>query len=175
MDKKKILAIIGAVAFVALIVISVVVSPSSNGSSSNKLTEDPNVILSNAQEESAKVEDSEKGEFHQINVDTYLAYLAGTEAKAVLVARPTCTYCQIAEPIVQKIIHDYNADINYLNTDNFQGDDQVNFINSDEAFKEGFGTPMLLVVHDNKVVDTVDGLTDTAHYIAFLTKYGFIK
>ena len=177
MDKKKILAIIGGVIFVALVVISVVVSPKDNGSSntSTNMSEDASVIMNNAQTESAAVKDEEKGEFAQIDVDTYLAYLAGADAKLIMVARPTCSYCQIAEPIVQKIIHDYNVEISYLNTDNFEGDDQVNFINSAETFKEGFGTPMLLLVKDGGIVDTIDGLTDTAHYVDFLKKYEFIK
>ncbi len=175
MDKKKIFYIIGAVIFVALVVISIVISPKDNGSGSNYKSENPTAIMANAQSESAAVQDSEKGEFAQIDVDTYLAYLAGSEGKLVLVARPTCSYCQIAEPIIQKIIHDYNVEISYLNTDNFEGDDQVNFINSADAFKEGFGTPMLLLVKDGGIVDTIDGLTDTSHYVDFLKNYGFIK
>jgi len=176
MNKKKILTIVGVVLFVAIIVCSMFVkTDGTTFSSGNKLSEDAGVILENAQTESSKVEDAEKGEFHQINVDTYLAYLNGEEAKLILIARPTCSYCQVAEPILQKIIHDNNVEINYLNTDNFQGDDQVNFINSNEAFKEGFGTPMLLVVQNNKVVDSIDGLTDTAHYLDFLKKYNFVK
>ncbi len=175
MDKKKILTIVGIVVFVAVVILSIVVNPSESQSAKNELTEDATVIMNNAQSESANIKDSDKGEFNQIDVDTYLMYLNGEEAKLVMVARPTCSYCQIAEPIVQKLIHDYNVEINYLNTDNFEGDDQINFLNSAEAFKEGFGTPMLLLVQKGSLVDTVDGLTDTAHYTDFLQRHGFIK
>ena len=177
MDKKKILTIIGVIAFVIIIILSIVIKPVNSGSdsTSKKLTNDPTTIMNNAQAESAKVEDSEKGEFNQINVDTYLAFKAGEEPKIVLVARPTCSYCQIAEPIVQKIIHDYNVEVNYLNTDNFEGEDQSNFVKSDDMFSEGFGTPMLLLVQNGKIVDSIDGLTDTAHYVEFMKKHNFIQ
>ena len=177
MDKKKILTIIGVIAFIVIIILSIVIKPvdSGSGSTSKTLTNDPTTIMSNAQEESEKIEDSEKGEFNQINVDTYLAYKAGEEAKIILVARPTCHYCQIAEPIVQKIIHDYNVEVNYLNTDNFEGEDQANFVKSDDMFSEGFGTPMLLLVQNGKIVDSIDGLTDTAHYVEFMKKHNFIQ
>ena len=76
MDKKKILTIIGVIAFVIIIILSIVIKPVDSGSdsTSKKLTNNPTTIMNNAQAESAKVEDSEKGEFNQINVDTYLEY-----------------------------------------------------------------------------------------------------
>ncbi len=176
MNKKKIFTIVGVVLFVAILICSMFVKTDGTTFGKDKpLAQDASQVLENAQTESSKVEESEKGEFHQINIDTYLTYLNGEEAKLILIARPTCHYCQIAEPIIQKIIHDYNVEINYLNTDNFQGDDQANFINSNEAFKEGFGTPMLLLVQNNKIVDSIDGLTDTAHYLEFMKKYKFVK
>jgi hypothetical protein len=34
---------------------------------------------------------------------------------------------------------------------------------------------MLLLVQNNKIVDSIDGLTDTAHYLEFMKKYKFVK
>ena len=132
-------------------------------------------ILENAQNESAAAEQAEKKEFTEINVDKYLEYIAGSEAKIILFARPTCQYCQIAEPILKVINKVYDLEINYVNTDEFTEDDQKRVLDSDEFFNDGFGTPLLLVVKDNKIVDKVDGLTDTAHYVEFFTNNGFIK
>ena len=75
---------------------------------------------------------------------------------------------------INKIALSY-ININYLNTDEFKDDDQEKLVNSDDTFTNGFGTPLLLVVSNNKIVDSVDGLTDNAHYTEFFKKYGYIK
>ena len=151
------------------------VGTDSNNTKTDKVVEDGQTIVTNAQKESEAVKDDEKKEFTQINVDKYLEYYAGEENKIILVARPTCHYCQIAEPILQNISFKYNIEINYLNTDEFSDDDQTKFINSDDTFKDGFGTPFLLIVSNNKIVSSVNGLTDEDHYISFFKTNGFIN
>ena len=164
---------------ILIVIIGISISPSNkntkenttSGSSSN---DDMETILARAEEESANVKDSEKKELPQINVDTYLEYYNGKENKIILLARPTCHYCEIAEPIIQKVAHDYDLEINYLNTDNFEGEDESNFVSSNETFKE-YGTPTLFIVSNGDIVDMVDGLTDYTHYEDFFKKNGFIK
>ena len=137
---------------------------------------DVNSVVANAQKESAEIKDSEMDELDEIDVDEYLEmYSDSDELELVYVARPTCSYCQIAEPIVRKLDKDYDLDINYLNTDEFKGNDQNDFIKSDDLFAEGFGTPMLLLVGKDSIVDYVDGLSDTAGYKDFFKKNDLIK
>lgn len=175
MKNNKILIILGIVLAVILIIICSMVGTDSNNTKTDKVMEDGQTIVTNAQKESEAVKDEEKKEFTQINVDKYLEYYAGEENKIILVARPTCHYCQIAEPILQNISFKYNIEINYLNTDEFSDDDQTKFINSDDTFKDGFGTPFLLIVSNNKIVSSVNGLTDEDHYISFFKTNGFIN
>lgn len=175
MKNNKILVILGIVLAAILIIICSMVGTDSNNTKTDKVVEDGQTIVTNAQKESEAVKDDEKKEFTQINVDKYLEYYAGEENKIILVARPTCHYCQIAEPILQNISFKYNIEINYLNTDEFSDDDQTKFINSDDTFKDGFGTPFLLIVSNNKIVSSVNGLTDEDHYISFFKTNGFIN
>ena len=175
-ENKKIVVYILIGLFIIILGFSFVVGSDKNTSSNNDTySNNPNQIIANAQKESENVKDSEKKELTEINVDTYLEYYKSSDSKLILVARPTCQYCQIAEPIIQNIAYEKNIEINYLNTDNFKDDDESRFVKSDEYFNEGFGTPLLLVVKDNKIIDKVDGLTDKAHYIEFFQKHGFIK
>lgn len=146
-----------------------------NSNTYSELTEDPNKIFENAQKESASVKESEKKELNDINIDTYLEYYQGEENKIILIARPTCSYCQIAKPIIQNIAYEKAVEVFYLNTDNFKNDDETKLVKSNEFFSEGFGTPLLLVVKNNKIVDKIDGLTDKAHYIEFFKNNGFIN
>lgn len=175
MKNKKTITIIGIILLVVLLVIGCLVGGEKDNSSSDNLSNDPQTIMSNAQKESNAVQDDEKVELNEISVDQYLDYYNGKEPKLVLVARPTCGYCQIAEPIIQKLIKDYNLELYYLNTDNLEGSDSAKFTQSNEKFSDGFGTPMLLVVGNKKIIDMVDGLTDTAHYTEFLKDNKFIK
>ena len=180
MKDNKVMIIVTVVILVLLIGLCFLVggkdSESASGNS-NELTEDVETIMSNLEKESKAITEDQKGEFGaEIDAGDYIN-LMNTEGQASLVwvARPTCGYCQLATPVIQKIIKDYSIYISSLNTDNFSEEDTNLFVNSDERFKEGFGTPMLLLVGDGKILDMIDGATDTAHYLDFLKTYKFIE
>ena len=179
MKSNKAMVIVTVVILAILIGICFLIGGKDNGSStpSKEMSEDVETVMSNLQAESEAVTDDQKGEFGaEIDVGDYLNLLnTEGEASLVWVARPTCGYCQLTTPVVQKLIKDYSIYISYLNTDNFQGDDTTNFVGSDERFSEGFGTPMLLLVGDGKILDMIDGATDTAHFVDFLKTYKFIE
>ena len=116
---EKIRTIIITVVIVVVLVLAFTIENNKKTETTSEYSNDVSVILSNAEKESAAVTEEEKIEFPQIDVDTYLDYLNSEEARIILLARPTCHYCQIAEPILQKMAKDYNLTIYYLNTDNF--------------------------------------------------------
>lgn len=174
MNKKTIGIIAGIVLGIGLIVLSATIKPKTTRNL-EVLSNDMNVIIANAEKESANVKDEEKKDFININVNQYLEYYQGSEKRIILLARPTCHYCQIAEPIIQKVAKDYNLDINYLNTDEFTEEDQQAFVNSDERFSSGFGTPFMMIVQNGGIIDSVDGLTDYAHYVYLFRKNSIIK
>lgn len=169
---KKTYIIIGIVLLFVLIILSAVVTKKEE---TTELSNDPDVIYENAQKESAAVKDNEKKEFTQINLDTYFEMYKNEANDIVLIARPTCGYCQIAEPIIQNVAYEYSLKINYLNTDNFENTEEQTLQNSDEHFSSGLGTPTLVIVGGGKIIDAVDGLVDKAHYIDFFKRNGFIK
>lgn len=166
---KKIFGIIGIVTLIVLFIISCSINLNGNKKDNS---ED---ILENAINESVIVKETEQKEFTEINVDEYINKYNKEERSIVLIARPGCQYCQIAEPILHNIAYKYDLNINYLNTDNFQGEDSKKFIESNNSFSNGFGTPMLLIVSNSRIDDMIDGVTDTRHYIEFLKENRFIK
>ena len=168
--KKKIFGIVGIILLIVLIIICCSIKPDKDNESYAG-----EEIITNATAEALKVKEDEMKEFTSINVDEYLNIYNGEEKTLVLVARPTCQYCQIAEPILHNIAYKYNLNINYLNTDEFQEEDSSKFIGSNSFFSSGFGTPMLLIVSNGKINDIFDGVTDTKHYIEFLKTNSFIK
>lgn len=173
MKNKEIFIVIGIIIISFILVFAFSVKSKSNNSVND--SNDVNSILENAEKESNSVKSSELKELNNINVSDYLEFYAGEESKLVLVARPTCHYCQIAEPILQNLAYKYDLEINYLNTDDFSEEDDKRFTESDEFLKNGIGTPLLLNVGKNKIIDKVDGLTDSAHYIKFFKDNSYIK
>ena len=176
-SNNKLMIIVAIIVVALLVGVCFLAGNKDNSGSPTKLDEDVNTIMSNLEKESAAVTDDQKGDFGaNININEYLElFNKPGEYSLVWVARPTCGYCQLTSPVVQKIIKDYGIFISYLNTDEFSEEDMTTFVQSDETFNEGFGTPMLLLVGDGKILDSVDGATDTAHYIDFLKRSKFIE
>lgn len=149
-------------------------SESDNSNSSTTSGSSASDMTSRAQEESANVPDDEQKDFNDIDIDEYLDLYDGSEDSIVLFSRPTCGYCQIAEPILHHIAYQYKLTINHVNTDEMSSDDETKLVESDEYFSDGFGTPLLVVVSNGEIVDMVSGLVDTENYVKFFTKHGFI-
>lgn len=172
MEKQQKYLVIGAaIVLVVLLLICCFVGEKNN----TETSEDAEKIVATAQKESDAISEDEKKELTQIDMDTYLEYYNGSEEKLVLFARPTCSYCKIAEPIIQNIAYKYNFEIYYVNTDELADDEQEKLINSNTYFSEGYGTPLLLIVKDGEIVDKIDGLTDTEHYLDFFEYYGYVS
>lgn len=178
MDKKKVNIVIAIVACVVVIgCFFATGNIKKEGTGLTGTNSEVDEITARAKKESAAVKDEERKEFAKLeNVDGYLnLYNATDKKRLVLVASPNCGYCQIAEPIIQNIAYEYDIKIYYLDSSEFDGDAQAKFIDSNEAFASGFGTPMLLLVSEGKIHDSVDGLVDRAGYIKFFTKHGYIS
>ena len=176
-SKSKLLKFLGiALGLVLCIGISFAVSVSNAeeyGKSSNAEESDEDGIYEEAVKNAAEVKDDERGEFHQISVDEYLELYKSSGKSIVLLSRPTCQYCQIATPILENIVYKYNAKLNYINTGELSDDDNSKLVSSDEYFKDGYGTPLVIVVGDSKIIDEIEGLTTKENYISFFKKYGW--
>lgn len=149
-------------------------SESDNSNSSTTSSSSASDMTSRAQEESANVPDDEQKDFNDIDIDEYLDLYDGSADSIVLFSRPTCGYCQIAEPILHHIAYQYKLTINHVNTDEMSSDDETKLVESDDYFSDGFGTPLLVVVSNGEIVDMVSGLVDTDSYVSFFTDNGFI-
>ena len=124
---------------------------------------------------SSDIPEDEQGDLNEIDIDEYLDLKEGDEASIIYIARPTCHYCQEMEPIVKNIVYEYGVEVNYLNTDELDDDGQAKLVKSDDYFSEGYGTPLLLVVKDDEIVDIQEGLTDKDATVNFLKDNGFIE
>ena len=126
-----------------------------------------------AVKDSAGATDSKRKEPNKISVDDYIELYNAEEKSIVLLSRPTCHYCQIATPIIENIIYEKNVKINYINTDDLSDEDNSKLLSSDEYLKSGYGTPLILVVGNSKIIDKIEGLTTKSNYMEFFDEYGW--
>ncbi len=172
MDKnKKIgLGLIGAIFLIILLVLSFTIK----SNDVEILSNDPEEIMDNAQKESAAIKENEMREFTKISVDTFLDYYKENAVRIVIFARPSCQYCEIAEPIIKNIAYKNNLVIYYVNTEEINETGRRKLEEANDFFKT-LGTPTLLIIENNTIKEYIDGLTDKAHYNDFLRRNNFIK
>ncbi len=125
--------------------------------------------------ETEDIPEEEQGELTSIRIDDYLELKKQEEKSIILIARPTCHYCQMFDPIIKNVVYLYGIQVNYLNTDELSTEEQTKLIESDDFFKDGYGTPLTLIVQNNKIVDQINGYTTKENTIQFFKDNGIIS
>ena len=148
---------------------------SSNNTSSDSSDTSSDDILQKATEEAASISDDKRKSPETISIDEYLEYYGGSTSTVVLFARDSCQYCKLATPILENIIYENDVDLKYVDLSTLSDDDKSMLANSDDYFKEGISTPLLVVVGNNNMTDYIDGLSTKENYTAFFKKYGFME
>ncbi len=144
-------------------------------STSNDTETTNNETTSEESSEEDEIPESEQKELKEIDIDKYLSLKKGDDKAIIYVARPTCHYCQEQEPIMKNIVYEYDAPVNYLNTDELDDDGQNKLIKSDDYFSEGYGTPLILIVQKNEIIDKIEGLSTKDNIVSLFKKHDFIK
>lgn len=145
-----------------------------NTSSNNTTTNDQKDTTTDGDDDT-EISEDKQAELNSIDIDKYLSLKKGSDKSIIYISRPTCHYCQQEDPIIKNIVYETNITVNYLNTDELDEDGNSKLIKSDDYFSEGYGTPLILVVQKNKIVDKIEGLTSKDNIVSFFKKYDFIK
>lgn len=164
-----IFAVLSIIALVVLALLSFYTTDGFKDSDSNDQELD---LYSRAVRDSNSVEDMKQ--MYTIDVSQYLNYYNGDENKIILVGNDGCGYCKIARPIIQGIMFEHDFDIYYLDTDDFTTETEDDFMSSNEELSS-FSTPLLMVVSEGEIVDSIEGLYDKDGYVEFFTRNSFIN
>ncbi len=156
----KVFGIALAVAIVVGIAVGVSnIKKDNSGSNDNNQTE--NVALEDAG-------------FNKVTLDEYLNLVKGSEKSIILVARPTCSYCELFTPILKQAMEDMDLTINYIDTDTFSQEDWTTFNGSlDYLQNEEWGTPLTLIVQNGEVVAENNGYVELDAIKEFFSNNGF--
>lgn len=139
-DKTKLLKGLG-IGFIAIIILGVAFLANSNYSPKNV-------------------------KFNNITIDEYLELMSKNQKddtkQIVYVASPSCSYCNMETPILKKIVGKYELQVNYLNTEKFYDaskedytEDGYKFINSSDIYKNGYGTPNIIIIQNGEIIDGI--------------------
>ena len=115
----------------------------------------------------------EEAGFKNISVKEFNKILNSKKKSIVLVARPTCMYCEKFAPVLKEAKDKMNLKINYIDTDEFGEDDWYEFTSSLEFLQGEWGTPLLMIVQDGKLVDKNNGYVEYHDLEKFLNRNGF--
>lgn len=104
-----------------------------------------------------------------IGYDEYEKLLKGKENSVVVVGQSTCGYCVQSKIILNKIAEEKDVEINYLNISYLTEEEGEKFESSLDYFEEEqWGTPLMLIVKNGKLVDIIEQLVTEDEYIEFL-------
>lgn len=112
--------------------------------------------------------------FNEVSLSEYLELIKEDQKNIILVARPTCTYCEAFTPILKQAMDDMDLTINYIDTDKFSNDDWDTFYASLSYLNENeWGTPLTLIVQNGEVVDVNQGYVELDTIKTFFSNNGF--
>lgn len=112
--------------------------------------------------------------FNEVSLQEYLQLVEGSEKSIVLIARPTCGYCEKFAPVLKQAKEDMNLTVYYIDTDKLTSDNWDEFTNSVTYLKEEeWGTPTVLIVQNGDSVAENSGYVELDEIKEFFTKNGF--
>lgn len=115
--------------------------------------------------------------FKTIDADGIVDAFKSSSEKVIYMGRSTCGYCVKFLPSLQKAQKEYDYETLYLDVSTVDEEGQNKIIALDtEFFNENYGaTPTVIIVKDNKIVDSHIGYSEYEDYTKFLEKNNISK
>ncbi len=111
------------------------------------------------------------------SVTEYLDIIDDNDISIIYIARPTCSFCKMFEPVLTSVLEKYKIGVEYVNVDNILTESEWNsFYNSNEYLKAGeWGTPTLIVFKNKEILNVNSGYVDEEALVKFLKDNELIK
>ncbi len=116
-----------------------------------------------------------------ISMDEFREILNGEDASLIYIASPQCAHCMAQEPIMKRLVNEYDVVVNYLNVlaISDQEADEVYSLYGDMQVEKyelsDVRTPTMLVVQQGKVIDMHLGEMALDELVDFLGQYMTIE
>ncbi len=93
----------------------------------------------------------------------------------IYLTRPSCSYCNLLEPIMDDLKEEYNLNYNIINIDELSNIQLQKILKVLKINNNVFGTPYLSIVKDGKVVAEHNGFADENVIFEFFQTNGIIS
>lgn len=90
------------------------------------------------------------------------------------IARPTCYYCNLLEPITTGFKESYGINYHMINTDEISSTLLKRILKLLDIETDKFGTPYLAIVQNGQVIGRQSGYDNEQNTFSFLQEYGII-
>lgn len=119
-----------------------------------------------------------------VSFDEYNKIIKSKERSIIVIGQTTCSHCIAIKPALNSVAEEYGLTINYLNLTELSSDERTDFFTSlktlkysDPEFldKGSIGTPLVLVIKNNKVVNYFSGERTTSQLVKEFKKFGLIS
>lgn len=110
-----------------------------------------------------------------VDYKEYKSLISSKKPKLVVMVQTGCGACNSAKPVLEELVMENDIKINALNITNLSEEDRNSLGETlDYLSEEEWGTPLLLLVKENEVLDAVNGFLDKDTYEIFLKRNGLI-
>lgn len=96
------------------------------------------------------------------------------ETQIFYIARPTCHYCILLEPVTETLKQEYQLTYNHINTDKFSTSQLIKILDKFGVDSKTFGTPYIAITKNGKVIDELNGYADENVVFELFQKNGLI-
>lgn len=119
----------------------------------------------------AAVMTGQKGDSYVTKIDNAFA---SKESKLVYLGRPTCGYCTLLKPVLDRYSKQYKFDYEYINTDEVGTSRMETILDKFGKTSAEFGTPYVAIVKDGKKIAELNGYAAEDKLFQFLQENSFI-
>lgn len=114
---------------------------------------------------------------NEISESEYMKIIKEDGISIIYVARPTCSYCQMFEPVLTEVLNEYKIGVEYIDISAISTQDEWNeFYNSNEFLSSGeWGTPTLMIYKNKELYKVNAGYVDKDTLVNFLVENELIK
>ncbi len=126
-------------------------------------------------QENKIIDSEEELAINYIDYETYDELINSEDKHIIVIGQSTCIYCVESKVVFNKILDKYDIEINYLNLTYLTTEEMELFQESFAVFAEGIGTPYLVIVEDNEIIDNIEGLATEQVYISLFEEMGIIN
>ena len=96
-------------------------------------------------------------------------------AKIVYIAKDTCYYCNLLQPITNSLKEEFDLEYYNIDTNSLSNSELARVLETLDIDYDTFGTPYIVIVKDGKKIDEHVGYTDEDVLFELFKKNGIIK